>query len=541
MKHSEEASNSLDIASIAPLNPDSLEPGSEYFIAPLCPNVSTTGLTHVTTISLSSSLKISSDNVLRPEFVTAEHSVVFSVAKATNAFAIGSKNSEHEVEAIELPMASEKDNVNPEKVSVTQPRKLRSKISQRKVPVALANMSASRTIVSNVSSESVDRQTVLLDMSSMEVGTDEAKRTQPTYRHEISDRIFDVEEETPISRPLPQILEQQSSLTLIDSNEDQDKDNLGIKSSEAVRALDQSANLPDVSALRMSILRASVNSGNQTSNQSIRNSGTSVIYEQRLSSQTNLQIPVKEKPVIINITQPKSFNSFDLFRQSVDYDKERKEDERDKREAELKEQISEISRENDKLRRDKLKYESAVKKALFRGFMSLITEEKMKVPKRRITKICYTPCAPCSGIATSMSNKPSVPNLKVTESLTIQEPTRAQSKKYVNAQPSLSKQTLRNSCCFVKQKDIKIPKLYIPVDNVETVCHGGNCFTPRYRKNEPVKDIEKFVRCARTSKARCHMHKNSATGFNISPAGLQEYTRVMGCKNVFTAVQRRIN
>ncbi|CAG5101088.1 Protein of unknown function [Cotesia congregata] len=405
MKHTEETSNSLNIASISPLNPDSLEPGSEYFIAPLCPNVSTTGVTHVTTISLSSSLKISSDNVLRPEFVTAEHSVVFSVAKATNAFPIGSKNSEHEVEAIELPMVSEKDNVNPEKVSVTQPRKLGSIISQRKVPVALANMSASQTIVSNVSSESVDRQTVLLDMSSMEVGTEEAKRTQPTYRHEISDRIFDVEEETPISRSLPRILEQQSSLTLIDSDsdEDKDKDNLGIKSPEAVRALDQSANLPDVSALRMSILRASVNSGNQTSNQSIRNSGTSVIYEQRLSSQTNLQIPVKEKPVIINITQPKSFNSFDLFRQSGDYDKERKEDERDKREAELKEQISEISRENDKLRRDKLKYESAVKKALFRGFMSLITEEKMKVPKRRITKICYTPCAPCSTIASSTS------------------------------------------------------------------------------------------------------------------------------------------
>lgn len=69
----------------------------------------------------------------------------------------------------------------------------------------------------------------------------------------------------------------------------------------------------------------------------------------------------------------------------------------------LKEQISEISRENDKLRRDNLKYQSAVKKALFRGFMSLITEEKMKIPKRRITKICYTPCAPCSTIASSTS------------------------------------------------------------------------------------------------------------------------------------------
>ncbi|XP_074094898.1 uncharacterized protein LOC141524759 isoform X2 [Cotesia typhae] len=176
--------------------------------------------------------------------------------------------------------------------------------------------------------------------------------------------------------------------------------------------------------------------------------------------------------------------------------------------------------------------------------MSLITEEKMKVPKRRITKICYTPCAPCSTIASSTSNKPSVPNLKVTESLTFQEPRRAQSKKYVNAQPSLSKQTLKNSCSFVKKKDLKIPKLYLPVDNigtqVETVCHGGNCFTSRYRKNEAVKDIEKFVRCAKTSKARCHMHKNSATGFNISP-GLQEYTRVMGCKNVFSAVPRRIN
>lgn len=293
----------------------------------------------MTTISLSSSLKISSNNALLPEFVTAEHSVVFSVAKATNGFPIGSKNSEHEVEvkdvAIDFPTASEKDNLSPEKISFTQPRKLGSKISQQKVPVALANMSASRTIVSNVSSESVDHQTVLLDMSSMEVGTEEAKRTRPTYRHEISDRIFDMEEETPISRPLPRILEQQSSLTLTDSDSDEDKDNLGRKSPEAVRALDQSANLPDVSTLRMSILRASVNSGNQTSNQSIRNSGTSVIYEQRLSSHTNLQVPIKEKPVIINITQPRSFNSFDLFRQSVDYDKERKEDERDKREAEV--------------------------------------------------------------------------------------------------------------------------------------------------------------------------------------------------------------
>lgn len=344
--------NATKAAGLVTFKPDLLEP-APGFISSVTPSQivqSSTAVTHVTTISLSSSLKISSDHISQPEHVTAQHSVVVSVAKSTNANALGSKNaSDHEIEVknvyMALPVASntevvdendndkDDDKINLEREDKdlnNQPSRSRSSKSQL-APMALANISASQTIISDNSTGSFDRHTVLVDMSTTEVLDKPAAVSEENKLLQSEASQIGASASTKISRPLSLIPEDKSSLT-------NTYENLN-RSPEAPRAFDTSK-LTDISALRLSILRASVDHENQavqTSSLSII-SRPSVTYEHNLSSQTNLQIPIKEKPVIINITQPKLSNDLDNFsRQSKQNERERKEEkeERDKREIKV--------------------------------------------------------------------------------------------------------------------------------------------------------------------------------------------------------------
>ncbi|XP_057323188.1 uncharacterized protein LOC130666332 [Microplitis mediator] len=552
-------------AGLVTFKPDLLEP-APGLIASVTPSQivqSSTAVTHVTTISLSSSLKISNDHISQPEHVTAQHSVVVSVAKSTNAYSLGSKNaSDHEIEVknvhMALPVSSntevvdKNDNYNDDnKINFEREDKnlnnqqSRSRSSKpRSVPMALANISASQTIISDGSSGSLDRHTVLVDMSATEVPDKPVTVSEENKLVESEISQIGAPASTKISRPLSLIPEDRSSLT--NTYEDVNR------SPEAPRAFDASK-LPDISALRLSILRASVDHENQavqTSNQSII-SRPSVTYEHNLSSQTNLQIPIKEKPVIINITQPRLSNDLDHFgRQSKQNERERKEDEgeRDKREIKLIDKLSEIRKENEKLKKDKLRYESAVKNALFRGFLSLIDEDKLNGFKKQT--ICHAPCVPCNQNS-STSVKTTVPNIKVAENnrdLSSKDAkSRAQlSKKHANTYSSISKQCSQNTIYLSPLKNtdtcIAIPELYIQAENtgVKTICQGGKCSRPANYRRNTTKDIDKAQYYSKNFKVQRHVHDNAATGCNISPNGLQEYTRVMGCKNILT-LQRHVN
>ncbi|XP_034936719.1 uncharacterized protein [Chelonus insularis] len=276
------------------------------------------------------------------------------------------------------------------------------------------------------------------------------------------------------------------------------------------------------------------------------NSARTIVNQERPSTSNNLVTTIQDTNTVVQsqrspvvIEKPSSYRPSGSCMESlkptipeaklasssgVKQPSQQKEIKKDEREAQLLAKIEEMCRENEQLKKDKLEYEQAVQKALYKGLSSLNSEAIKILPN--LPLICYQPCyMPCPYLpssASSMFSEMMDGNKYVQAKSNISSKGKTQlrkQKKYFESYRPTQMCSQSNMIFILPKKTldnayITVPQFHINENNVKTrktVCYGGSC------------NKEAF---------KVHKHFDAIIGNELCKGNFQEYTEAIGCSNI---------